>query len=151
MWSWAAVPSTTSTTLPRTSSQRYGSCGSVTAMVANGRSRKLRSFCRPFAEFTHIWFPSRLHQTGVTCGPPSGITVASITACLEQDFEIVEVLPFERRGALRKLLDTALCNRLFVLNNQRLLEALYRLHRRHLFECDSEADCQRLYVQAVAR
>ncbi|MBK8996151.1 MAG: class I SAM-dependent methyltransferase [Myxococcales bacterium] len=78
-------------------------------------------------------------------------TVASITACLERDFEIVEVLPFERRGALRKLLDTALCNRLFVLNNQRLLEALYRLHRRHLFECDSEADCQRLYVQAVAR
>lgn len=78
-------------------------------------------------------------------------TGASIVACLEPDFEIVEVVPFERRGAMRKLLNTALCNRLFVLNHERLLAALYRLHRRHLFHCDSERECQRLYVQALVR
>ncbi len=78
-------------------------------------------------------------------------TAASITACLERNFDVVAVIPFERRGLRRWLLDRMLCNRLFVLNHQRLLNALYRWHRRHLFLCASERECQRLYVRAVAR
>jgi 2-polyprenyl-3-methyl-5-hydroxy-6-metoxy-1,4-benzoquinol methylase len=78
-------------------------------------------------------------------------TAAGIVACLEGEFEILEVIPFERRGLRRRLLELALCNRLFVLNHRRLLDALYRWHGRHLFAAASERDCQRIYVRAAAR
>ena len=47
------------------------------------------------------------------------------------------------------MLDRLLCNRLFVLNNSRILNAIYKYHKRNLFVCDAEAECQRLYLEAT--
>jgi SAM-dependent methyltransferase len=79
-------------------------------------------------------------------------TVDSLKACLKPDFDIVEVVPFERiAGIERRLLNSLLYNRYFVLNDQRVLNRAYRWYMKHLFHCDSERECQRIYVEAVAR
>src|SRR5213080_2203861 len=36
------------------------------------------SFTRPRAELTRMYLPSKSNQTGVTCGPPFGITVTRL-------------------------------------------------------------------------
>src|SRR6266700_1791078 len=45
------------------------------ASATRGSRRMFLSFCRPLAELTMTRSPSRSHQTGVTCGWPSGISV----------------------------------------------------------------------------
>src|SRR5579863_2037707 len=47
------------------------------ARETRGSRRRFLSFWRPRAELTSTWEPSKSHQTGVTCGLPSGISVAS--------------------------------------------------------------------------
>lgn len=77
-------------------------------------------------------------------------TVASLVRYLEQGFWVERVVPFERQAFSRRILDRLLCNRWFVLNNQRALNLIYAYHKKHLFSCNGEKDCQRLYVEAVA-
>src|ERR1700756_3362225 len=50
----------------------------MTASATRGSRRMFLSFWRPLAEFTTTRSPSRSHQTGVTCGEPSGIRVARL-------------------------------------------------------------------------
>lgn len=78
-------------------------------------------------------------------------SVATLLPYLEPYFEIAEVVPFERRGLSRWLLERILSNRLFILNNGLLLTLLYRWYKKSLFRCASEASCQRLFVRAVAK
>lgn len=78
-------------------------------------------------------------------------TIDGLRRYLEPGFQIREVMPFEKRALSRDLLDGLLCNRLFVLNEPRLLAAIYRFHRRRLFACRDEGECQRLYVEARVR
>ncbi|HPB74177.1 MAG TPA: methyltransferase domain-containing protein [Chromatiaceae bacterium] len=75
-------------------------------------------------------------------------TSKSLLRYLETGFQIQEVMPFEKRAFSREFLEGLLCNRLFVLNEPRLLAAIYRFHRRRLFHCHSEDECQRLFVEA---
>ena len=65
-------------------------------------------------------------------------------------FRVDEITPFEKRGLSRRVLDKVLCNRWFVLNNSRLLRAIYRYHKSQLFYCKTENDCQRLFIEATA-
>jgi 2-polyprenyl-3-methyl-5-hydroxy-6-metoxy-1,4-benzoquinol methylase len=77
-------------------------------------------------------------------------TAKSLLKYVEPFFKIDEIIPFEKRGWRRRALDKALCNRWFILNNARLLKAIYRYHKSRLFYCKSENDCQRLFLQATA-
>lgn len=78
-------------------------------------------------------------------------TSEALSRDLSEHFEILEVKPFERKGFMRSVLNRLLCNRLFVLNNDQALRWLYAFHRRYLFSCETEAQCQRLFIKAVAR
>ena len=78
-------------------------------------------------------------------------SIKSISDYLYPYFDIVEVIPFEKKGLRRKLLEKVLCNSLFVLNNGRILKYIYELHGKYLFHCSSEQDCQRIFVKAVAK
>ncbi|MDK9703216.1 MAG: class I SAM-dependent methyltransferase [Sulfuritalea sp.] len=79
-------------------------------------------------------------------------TKGTLLACLKPDFDVVAVVPFERIGGIRRrLLERLLCNGDFILRHQGMLDRAYRWCVRNLFQCDSEGDWQRLYVEAVAR
>ncbi len=78
-------------------------------------------------------------------------TVASINEALCDAFDIVAVVPFERLSITKKLVDTILCNRLFILNNSRMRNAIYSYYKRALFHVRSERDCARLFVKAVRK
>ena len=78
-------------------------------------------------------------------------TIESIKSFLSPYFEVVEIIPFEKKGFMRILLNKILCNRLFILNNSRLLNFLYRFHLQYLFMCSSERECQRIFVKAIAK
>lgn len=78
-------------------------------------------------------------------------TVDSVSQYLKKDFEIVAVVPFERRGILRDTMEWILFNRFFLLNHRRLLNWLYRWQKARLFHCESEHQCQRIYLEAVVK
>lgn len=77
-------------------------------------------------------------------------TVEKLLAHLEGQFEVVEVIPFERVAISRRVVSWVLSNRFFILNNARLLSLVYRYYKRRLFFANSENDCQRIYVKAKA-
>lgn len=105
----------------------------------------------------HLKCGARLHITVPHTNKPveykhfQHFTCDSIATCLSMHFDIINIIPFERRGLRRLLLNALLCNRFFILNNQRLLDMLYRWYKQHLFLCPSEGECQRIYIEAVAR
>ena len=78
-------------------------------------------------------------------------TVDSITTYLEPHFDILEVTCFEKRSMGRSVLLRMLSNRLFILNDGRLLNFLYGWYKKHLFACHSERACQRIFVRATAK
>lgn len=78
-------------------------------------------------------------------------TMDSITNCLSSHFDVVEIIPFEKSGFARRMLNNILCNRFYVLNNDRLLKYLYDYHEKHLFTCTGEHECQRIFVKAIAK
>jgi trans-aconitate methyltransferase len=78
-------------------------------------------------------------------------TIATLRDALMTRFEIMEVVPFERIAASRKLVNLLLVNRVFVLNHWHTLDFLYRFYKRNLFRCDVEAECRRVFVMARAR
>lgn len=105
----------------------------------------------------HLKRGARLHVTVPHTNKPveykhfQHFTCDSIAACLSTNFDIINIVPFERRGLQRRLLNILLCNRFFVLNDRRLLAMLYRWYKQRLFLCASERECQRIYIEAVAR
>ena len=78
-------------------------------------------------------------------------TSKSIAESLSEEFTVVEVTPFERKGLARRMVNFLLGNRLFILNHVRLRDWLYRLYKRRLFVVQDEASCRRLFVRAVAK
>lgn len=78
-------------------------------------------------------------------------TGESLQEALSEFFTVEKVMPFERNGLQRKALRFLLCNPLFVLNSQRLLQAIYRYYKRKLFFVANESVCRRLFVRAVAK
>ncbi|MDY6993511.1 MAG: methyltransferase domain-containing protein, partial [Pseudomonadota bacterium] len=78
-------------------------------------------------------------------------SIDSLNAYLEKYFDIVDVVPFERKGIVRKSMNYLLANRHFVLNNGFLLNLIYRFNKKFLFKCESESMCQRIFIEAVIR
>ncbi|MFC1695076.1 class I SAM-dependent methyltransferase [Pseudomonadota bacterium] len=78
-------------------------------------------------------------------------SVSGLLEHLEDKFEVIEIIPFERISVARTLTVWLLCNRFFILNNPRMLSMLYRYYKRKLFFVQSEKNCQRIYVKARAR
>lgn len=78
-------------------------------------------------------------------------TVDSLIASFRSEFDIIQVMPFERRGGIRRrLLNMLLYNRYVILNDHRMLDLAYRWYMKNLFFCVSESECQRIYLEAVA-
>lgn len=77
-------------------------------------------------------------------------SVEKLLSYLKGSFEVIEVIPFEKISASRKIVLWLLSNRLFILNNSRLLSFLYRYYKKNLLIADSEENCQRIYVKAKA-
>jgi 2-polyprenyl-3-methyl-5-hydroxy-6-metoxy-1,4-benzoquinol methylase len=75
-------------------------------------------------------------------------TVDAIKNQLSREFEVIEAIPFEKKGWGRKLLNYLLCNRFYVLNNKKLLNVLYKMHKKYLVSCKTEVDCQRILIVA---
>lgn len=78
-------------------------------------------------------------------------SVASISKYLSKHFNVVQIVPFEQRGLRRKILSKLLSNRLFTLNNRKMLDFIYKLQKKYIFMCDDEADCQRIFVRALKK
>lgn len=79
-------------------------------------------------------------------------TVDSLVATFKLDFDVIQVIPFEKHGGIRRrLLNKLLYNGHFILNNQRILNLAYRWYTKNLFYCNFESQCQRIYLEAVAR
>lgn len=75
----------------------------------------------------------------------------SIREALKENFDVLEIIPFEREGPVRKLLNLLLSNEIFILNQPSLRDWLYCYYKRRLFHVDDEAACRRLFVQARAK
>lgn len=78
-------------------------------------------------------------------------TVESIRRHLEPFFNILQIMPFERKSYSRRLMADLLCNRFFILNSGAALNWIYNFHRSYLFHCTCEQECQRIFVLAEAR
>jgi SAM-dependent methyltransferase len=78
-------------------------------------------------------------------------TFESITDSLNGQFEIMKIIPFEKRSLYGSIVKKLLSNRFFILNNQRALNVIYKYYMKHLFNCKEEGECQRIYLEAVAR
>lgn len=75
-------------------------------------------------------------------------SVDTITEALREEFEKLEVVPFERQAPSRRLIDALLNNGIFSLQHKPALNWIYRYYKRHLLHCTSERECQRLLVIA---
>lgn len=78
-------------------------------------------------------------------------SLKSISYYLQDYFDIVDIMPFEKRGLGRSVMNALLSNRFFVLNNRKALQYLYVWHKNRLFLCKNEDECQRIYVEAIAK
>lgn len=71
----------------------------------------------------------------------------SLINVLKPYFDIVKLIFFDKKSKiLGRLINYALCNRLFVLNNQSLLDMFFSYYLKHLLYCD-EANCGRIFVE----
>ncbi|NND81338.1 MAG: class I SAM-dependent methyltransferase [Gammaproteobacteria bacterium] len=77
-------------------------------------------------------------------------TIEKIRNCLQKNFEVIEVVPFEKMGISRRVVLKLLSNKFFILNNSRLLRFIYRYYKNRLFIPCTEENCQRIYVKAKA-
>ncbi len=75
-------------------------------------------------------------------------SVKTISSCLSPYFDILEIIPFERKGKRKQLLDLLLANKLFILNSGRLKNIIYDYYKKNLFFVEKEEVCQRLYIKA---
>lgn len=75
----------------------------------------------------------------------------TIAESLKNLFEITEIVPFEKVTPIRRIVYFLLANQFFVLNNQRLLNWIYKYYRNNLFFCEKENKCQRIFLKAIAK
>ena len=79
MISSAGSPSTVSTTRPRICALRYGFASSTTESATRGSRAMLRAFRERPCVKNAMRPSSRIAQTGIECGAPSGSSVARWT------------------------------------------------------------------------
>ncbi len=73
----------------------------------------------------------------------------TISKSFSEKFIIEEIVPFESNGIRKRLIDKLLTNRLFILNNQRIKNYLYKYYKSNLFLLNNnESKCNRLFVKA---
>jgi SAM-dependent methyltransferase len=77
-------------------------------------------------------------------------SVMTITDCLNDYFEVTNVVPFELNSKLKILIDKILTNRLFMLNNTRLKNWIYEFYKNKLFYAQ-EKTCKRIFLRTVKR
>ena len=78
-------------------------------------------------------------------------TVESLITCVNEFFEPIEILTFERICFIKKLMDFCLSNNFFILNNPRALNYIYSYYKNNLFYTINEENCQRIFMLAKKR
>ena len=78
-------------------------------------------------------------------------TVKGLLPELENCFDIIEVIPFERKTYLRKWIMRSFINKFFILNHPGLKNSLYSFYKRNFFLVEHESQCQRIYVKCRKR
>ena len=75
----------------------------------------------------------------------------SLRYALNPVFEITEFIFLEKKSPVfSRLMKTLLANRLFILNQQYLLDVLFSIYRKHYLLCN-EPESKRIFVRAVRR
>ncbi|WP_017719730.1 class I SAM-dependent methyltransferase [Kamptonema formosum] len=75
-------------------------------------------------------------------------SLETLSKCLEKNFEIAEVIFLEKNDGRKKLIDRLLTNRLFILNNGRLKNLIYKYYKQKLFIAERESECRRIFIKA---
>lgn len=70
---------------------------------------------------------------------------------LSRDFELLDLVFIEKRSYIKRLIDSILTNRFFILNNKYFAGRLYAYYKDNLFLAEDEASCQRIVVRARRR
>ena len=70
---------------------------------------------------------------------------------LQPYFTIAEIVPFERILYQRTFILKILHNKFFIPRNPMLLSFIYKWYKRKLFFCESEKQCQRIFIKAIAK
>jgi 2-polyprenyl-3-methyl-5-hydroxy-6-metoxy-1,4-benzoquinol methylase len=78
-------------------------------------------------------------------------TIESVVKYLSPHFNVIEVVPFEKRGLLRRFLGFIMANRFFIINFGGILKYIYKIHANYLFYCANEQQCQRIFIRARAK
>ncbi len=71
----------------------------------------------------------------------------SIVDCFEKNFEVLEIIPFEKIDFRKKLIDKILTNKYFILNHSKTKNFLYRYYKEKLFFTKDEKNCQRIFLK----
>ena len=74
-------------------------------------------------------------------------TIKSLISCFSDHFSPVEIIPFESNGIQKRILDTLLTNKLFILNVQRLRNIIYEYYKKNLFIVSDEKQCNRIFIK----
>lgn len=74
-------------------------------------------------------------------------SIESITECFKNDFDIVEIIPFEKISKRKKLIDILLTNNYFILNHNKTRNILYKYYKQKLFFVKDEYECQRIFIK----
>jgi len=71
-------------------------------------------------------------------------TVDSLLNCLGDSFEPCKIVLFEKNSVRKRILDTILANRFFILNHRKALDLIYKYYKNRLFIACDENDCKRI-------
>ena len=71
-------------------------------------------------------------------------TVESLLNCLGDSFEPCKIVLFEKNSVRKRILDTILANRFFILNHRKALDLIYKYYKNRLFIACDENDCKRI-------
>ncbi|WP_444994547.1 methyltransferase [Aliikangiella sp. IMCC44359] len=73
-------------------------------------------------------------------------TVDKLNQYFTPYFSVEKTIYIEKRGLLNSLLNKLVVNSLFALNNNKLLDSIYNLYKKHVFFCREEKHCARIAI-----
>jgi 2-polyprenyl-3-methyl-5-hydroxy-6-metoxy-1,4-benzoquinol methylase len=78
-------------------------------------------------------------------------TIQTLSECLAERFTVMETIPLEKIGLMKKIIDSILTNRFFILNHRQCRDMIYPYYKVHRFRVASEKDCGRVFIKAQVR
>ena len=89
----------------------------------------------------HINYPLTVHHF-------RHFSIKTLTEAFEDKFDILEIIPFEKIDKRKRILDTILTNKYFILNHTGFLNKIFKYYQKKLFFVKNENSCKRLFLKA---